>query len=293
VLELGLFNLLSGIGLDGTSFFYTNTLRQVDLPFALRWSRTRTPYISCFCCPPNIVRTIAESSGYAYSVSDDDAVWLHLYGGSTLETCLARGGRVRLRQQTDYPWHGRIVVTLDEAPAEPVALRLRIPQWADGASLRVNGGGEDRRAPQPGTYCEVRRTWQAGDTVELNLPLRPRLMQAHPLVEEARNQVAIMRGPLVYCLESPDVPDGVCVSDVSVPRDVVLTPFTAERGPLAGMTLLAGAAQARAEDRRFEAPLYRELTAQPPRQTDITLIPYFAWGNRGTSEMSVWLPLAS
>jgi DUF1680 family protein len=289
-LELVLFNLLSGIGLDGTSFFYTNTLRQVDLPFELRWSRTRTSYISCFCCPPNIVRTIAESSGYAYSVSDD-AVWVNLYGGSALDTCFGDGFGVRLTQQTDYPWNGRVLLTLDQAPTEPFALMLRVPQWASGATLAVNGARTD--SVTPGTYHEVRRAWRAGDTLELDLPLRPRLMQAHPLVEETRNQVAVMRGPLVYCLESTDLRDDVRVGDVFIPRDVALKSFTESDGPLMGMTFLSATASMRREETGFNTPLYRELSQQPSQDTEITLIPYFVWANRGPSEMSVWLPLAS
>jgi DUF1680 family protein len=288
-LELVLFNLLSGIGLDGKSFFYTNTLRQMDMPFELRWSRTRTEYISCFCCPPNIVRTIAEASGYAYSVSDD-AVWVNLYGGSSLDTRVADGSRVRLRQQTNYPWEGRVVVTVEEAPSEHFGLMLRIPEWASGATVHVDGAVETVRS---GTYHQVRRVWRAGDTLELDLPLRPRLMQAHPLVEETRNQVAIMRGPLVYCLESIDLPDGQRVSEVRVPRVTRLASFPETDGPLTGMTLVKATAAWRREDRGFDAPLYREVPEQTAQETEITLIPYFAWANRGASEMSVWLPLAS
>jgi DUF1680 family protein len=289
MLELVLFNLLSGIGLDGKSFFYTNTLRQVDLPFELRWSRTRTGYISCFCCPPNIVRTIAEAGGYAYSISED-AVWVNLYGASSLDTHLGDGSRVRLRQQTNYPWEGRVVVTFEEAPLGPFALMLRIPQWATGATLNVNGAVE---TVKNGTYHEVRRTWRAADQVTLDLPMQPRLMQAHPLVEETRNQVAVMRGPLVYCLESTDLPDRVRVGEVCVPRDVRLASMTETDGPLSGMTLLKATAAWRVEDSRFDAPLYREVPRQKTDETEITLIPYFAWANRGISEMSVWLPLAS
>ena len=288
-LELVLFNVLSSIGLDGKSFFYTNTLRQVELPFDLRWSRTRTPYISCFCCPPNIVRTIAESSGYAYSVSED-GVWVNLYGGSVLDTRFGSGSRIRLAQHSAYPWEGRVVLTIQDASAEPFALRVRIPGWATGASLQVNGSTETTTS---GTYHEVRRAWRAGDTVELDLPLRPRRMQAHPRVEETRNQVAIMRGPLVYCLESTDLGNGLRIDDVLVPRDIELTPFAETDGPLTGMTLLRGTAAARKQDTGFRTELYREVSTQPAHETDITLIPYFGWGNRGPSEMSVWLPLAS
>ena len=122
---------------------------------------------------------------------------------------------------------------------------LRIPGWASDVTVHVGGSTHTVRS---GQYHEIRRVWRVGDTVELDLPLRPRLMQAHPLVEETRNQVAIVRGPLVYCLESSDLPDDVRLADVLVSRAVELRASTEQHGPLAGMTLLHGTALARAED---------------------------------------------
>jgi DUF1680 family protein len=128
-----------------------------------------------------------------------------------------------------------------------------------------------------------------GDVVELTLPMPVRLMQAHPLVEEARNQVAVQRGPLVYCVESTDLPEGVRVQDVVIPREVVLKPRH-DPDLLGGVTVL----EARAESWRepdWSGRLYRELTKTPPRPFPLRLVPYYAWGNRGPSEMSVWMPL--
>jgi DUF1680 family protein len=253
----------------------------------LRWPRQREPYISCFCCPPNLVRTIAEASAYAFGRASDK-VWVHLYGGSTLSTTIGDGARFRLSQETQYPWDGRITLTIAEAPTWDVSILLRIPAWASHAALHVNGAPHSR-SPRAGTYAEVRRTWAAGDVIALDLPMRPRLMQAHPLVEEARNQVAVRRGPLVYCVESTDLPDGVRVQDVVIPRGIDLRPrFDTEL--LGGVTALEGRAEARHEP-DWSGQLYRELATSPPRPFDLRLIPYFAWGNRGPSEMSVWLPL--
>jgi DUF1680 family protein len=289
VLELALYNgCLAGISLDGKRFFYVNTLRQLDrMPVELRWSRTRQPFISCFCCPPNLVRTIAEAGAYAYGQSDRGA-WVHLYGGSVLDTELAGGGRLKLTQQTDYPWDGRVKITVDAAPARAFSLLLRVPGWARGASLRLNGAPE-RRPLRPGTYFEARRSWSAGDVLELDLPLRARLMQAHPLVEEARNQVAVQRGPIVYCLESVDLPKGVTVADVVLPAKVELRPRF-EGGLLGGVTVLEGKAAAVAEA-PWSGELYRELAPAAPKAFDLKLVPYYAWGNRGPSEMTVWVPL--
>ncbi len=289
VLEQVLYNaLLAGVSLDGQRFFYTNTLRQLDrMPVELRWSRTRQPFISCFCCPPNLARTVAEVASYAYGRSEE-AIWVHLYGGSELDTTLPHGERVVLVQETDYPWNGRVRITVRVAPARPLALRLRIPAWATGAALSVNGALE-QKPPEPGRYAEIKRSWSAGDRIELDLPLWPRLLQAHPLVEEARNQVAVQRGPIVYCLESPDLEKGVAVSDVLIPRDIDLKPRYDDT-LLGGVTVLEGKAEAVIE-RAWSGELYRELPPVTPRPIALRLIPYYAWGNRGPSEMTVWLPL--
>lgn len=286
-LELALTNaVLAGVSLDGKRFFYTNTLRQLDtMPAPLRWSRSREEWISCYCCPPNVARTVAQVHTYAYGRSDR-GVWVHLYGGSTLDTTLPDGRRVRLTQETDYPWDGRVRLTMESAPAGESSLFLRVPGWANGATLAVNG---KPAAATPGRYAEVRRAWADGDRVELTLPMTPRLVEAHPLVEEARNQVAVARGPLVYCLESNDLPKGVGVQTVALPRDVKLTPRF-DRDLLGGVVVLEGKAEA-ATGAAWGDELYREFKPVTPRTIDVKLIPYYAWGNRGKSEMTVWMPL--
>ncbi|MBA4065617.1 MAG: ATP-binding protein [Isosphaera sp.] len=287
VLETTLLNaLLAGVSLDGKRFFYTNTLRQLDtMPAALRWSRDREEWISCYCCPPNVARVVAQVNASAYGRSDR-GVWVHLYGGNTLDTTLPDGRRVKLKQETDYPWDGRVKLTVESAPAGEWSLFLRVPGWADGATLAVNGKPADAKS---GTYAEVRREWKAGDVVALSLPLRPRLVQAHPLVEEARNQVAVVRGPLVYCLESTDLPKGARVQDVALPREVGFTP---RHDPklLGGVTVL----EAKAElvgDRPWGDELYREFKPAAAKPVDVRLVPHYAWANRGRSEMTVWMPL--
>ena len=144
VLELALYNsVLSGVSLSGTDFSYTNPLRQSKVaPVKLRWSGGRVPFVTSFCCPPNVARTIAEVNGYAYGKSDN-AIWVNLYGSSSLDTKLANGSHVRLEQHTDYPWDGRVRITIAECPAEPMELRLRIPGWARSATLEVDGEPAD------------------------------------------------------------------------------------------------------------------------------------------------------
>jgi uncharacterized protein len=288
-LELILFNaVLAGMDLDGTRFFYTNTLRQLDtMPAELRWSRTREPWISSYCCPPNVVRTIAEVGGYAYGRSDD-SLWIHLYGSNKVDTQLLGGERVRLTQTTDYPWDGDVKITVDAAPEREFALQLRIPAWAEGATVTVNGK-EWATRPVAGKYAALRRTWAAGDVVQLALPLRVRLVQAHPLVEELRNQVAVQRGPIVYCLESNDLEKGMTLTQVQIPRTIELK---AQFQPkvLGGVTVLEGKGVASGEP-AWGDELYRELRPVASHAVALRLIPYYARGNRGPSEMTVWLPL--
>jgi hypothetical protein len=288
VLELALYNsVLSGGALDGTNFFYTNPLRVTDpLPTELRWSRTRVPFVGSFCCPPNLVRTIAESAGYAYGKSGD-TIWVNLYGGSALETRLPDGEKIKLSQETVYPWNGRVRIRIEACGKKGFSLKLRIPGWADGASVGINGSPADF-SPSPESYFEIKRFWKAGDFVDLNLPMPVRLMEANPLVEEDLNQVAVQRGPVVYCLESPDLPPGVKISDVLIPSDMNLIARYDER-LLDGIVVLEGRALARPEE-DWDGKLYREFQPDEPKPFNVRFIPYSVWQNRGPSEMSVWLP---
>jgi hypothetical protein len=288
VAELALFNsVLSGGGLDGTNYFYVNPLRQLNaMPAELRWPRTRVPFLNSFCCPPNLVRTLAEVADYTYGKSDD-AIWVNLYGGSVLDTTIGSGRKIKLTQATEYPWNGRVCMTINQCDGAPFALKLRIPGWTKSASVRVNDGPADD-SPVPGTYFELRRTWKPGDFVDLDMPMPAELIEANPLVEDNLNQVAVKRGPVVYCLESTDLPRGVGVMQVRVPADVK---FVAryDRRLLGGVVALDCTLLMQPTD-DWNGRLYRILTDIPARPVRTELIPYNVWDNRGRSEMSVWLP---
>lgn len=296
VMELSLYNsILSGIGLDGASWFYTNVLRWYGEDHPLlrndayeRFQPGKPPRRAQICCPSNLLRTIAALHSYVYSISDA-GLWVHLYGANSFSGELPNGTQVKLTQQTDYPWEGTIRITLDAVSSPRFAINLRVPAWAAGATLAVNGVPTD--APiKPGTYAALDRDWSAGDTVELTLPMEVRLLEGNPRIEEVRNQVAVQRGPVVYCLESLDLPAGVNLSEVVIPRDITLTPRY-EPALLSGVTVLDGDALIdRAGD--WSDRLYRELLRAPTERARITLTPYYAWNNRGVSEMSVWLPLS-
>jgi DUF1680 family protein len=289
VLELALYNsVLSGISLDGDRFFYTNPLSASgQFPYQLRWNGGRVNYIRLSnCCPPNVVRTIAEAASYAYSVSDK-GLWVHLYGASSLSTHLKNGAVLKLSQQTDYPWDGRISLTLQTAPAAPFSVFLRIPGWSRNARVMVNGKPADANVT-PGQYAVVHRSWKAGDVISLRLPMPVTQMESNPLVEETRNQVAVKRGPIVYCLESADLPKGTNLFNIVLPAQAKLqpVPMKIDNSSLVGLT---GTALLR-KDTGWENTLYREAAVNDTHPVRVTFIPYYAWGNRGVSDMTVWVP---
>jgi DUF1680 family protein len=288
LVEHTLFNsVLAGISLDGKSFFYTNTLRQINpMPIDLRWNRRRLEFTGCFCCPPNVVRTIAQSSTYAYAQSDR-GIWVVLYGRNTLQTEAAGSGKLRLRQETDYPANGKIRITIEEAPSAAISIHLRIPEWAHQADIRVNQQ-LITKSPKGRAFYELHRTWSAGDVIEMDLPMPSRIVEANPYVEELRNQVAVMRGPIVYCLESVDLPSDRRILDIHLPASARFTETTDHR--LSGLTVLQTNGLAIANP-NHKSELYREVSTEPAQPTTVRLVPYFAWDNRGESEMTVWLGL--
>lgn len=289
IVETALYNsVLSGVSLDGKRYFYTNPLRlSDDFPYTLRWPRERQEYISCFCCPPNTLRTICEAQNYAYTVSEN-ALWCNLYGQSELTTKLGKHD-LEVSQVTGYPYDGKVMLTFRAVPKkQEMALHLRIPAWCDRATVKVNGEVVDVPV-KANTYATLNRVWKKGDVVELDMEMRVKLMESNPLVEETRNQVVVKRGPLVYCLEGMDVADGRRIDDVLIPSTIQFTPTEIT---IDGSKMIALDGEARLMDEAsWDNVLYREV-GKADRTVRIRLIPYFAWGNRGKSEMTVWMPLA-
>lgn len=288
-MERVLYNsMLSSMSLDGVKFCYTNPLRWYGAQHPLLSQDTyeRWYLLYCYCCPPNTARTIALLHNWVYSQSDD-ALWIHLYSSNRLRTTLADGSVLALRQSSDYPWHDEVRITIDQAPAREISLMLRIPGWARDAELSINNTASDQ-ALKPQSYVRLERVWQAGDTITLRLPMPPRLVKAHAKAEEIRNHVAVVRGPLVYCLEGVDLPDDVSILDVHAPDDMQMQ---AQQGqdPLDGLTVIKGRAR-RVVDSNPEGALYFDAGDEREQDLPVTLIPYYAWNNRGISEMTVWLP---
>jgi len=292
VIEQEIYNgILPGIGLDGKSWFYRNVLRRYEKQYKPEGStdmaQRSQPSHAQICCPSNMVRMLAEWPSYLYSVGDE-TVWIHQYAGSELTHQFAGGQTLAVRQETQYPWEGHIHIAIDKAPSGPVVLKLRIPGWCAATVVKLNGQPV-RGDARPASYFALRRTWKPGDTVDLELDMPVRLVEAHPKAEQLRNQVAVMRGPVLYCLESPDLPEGLDLNGVYLPSDIELTARAGEGMPF-GVRVLEGQGLYR-NPSDWTGQLYRPLGNTFMKLLPIRLIPYFAWANRGLSTMSVWLPV--
>jgi DUF1680 family protein len=291
IMEMVMYNsLLAGVSLDGKSYFYTNPLCvSEDITYTLRWSKVREPYISyCNCCPPNTIRTIAEIQNYFYSISDA-GLWINFYGGNSLTTKLRDGSIIELEQKTDYPWDDNIKLVIEKTPVKEFSIFLRIPAWADSASILINGKSCSLETV-PGKYTEIKRVWKPGEVVELLLPMQVNLVEANPLIEEARNLVAVKRGPVVYCLESADLPVGNKIFDIIIPSPVHFRPGKDRIGESTIITLTGETFVSKHVN--WDGKLYQRLDTDKIRKASIKLIPYYAWGNRGKGDMTVWLPVS-
>jgi len=274
VMERALYNgINSGMSLSGTLYCYRN-------PLESRGEKIRNEWYSTTCCPPNLQRTLAALPGYLYATGAD-GVYVNLYHSSLLDWKLEKGGALRIEQTTDYPWNGTVDLKVSPAAPAEFTLFLRIPAWSGTNSLEVNGAAA---AAQPAAgWLALRRRWRAGDRVRLVLDPRPRLTVSHPMARENNGKVAVERGPLVYCLEQPDNTADVLGAALKSGGT-----FREERsGILGGITLLRHAGLA--YPLKGE-PLYKPHQPERGQPVELTLIPYYAWANRGPNAMTVWIP---
>jgi hypothetical protein len=287
VMERTLYNgLLSGVSLDGKSFFYPNPLESAG-------QHQRSPWFGVACCPGNMTRFLASVPGYVYA-RQGDTLYVNLFVASTAEVEMADGRKVKLVQETRYPWDGAVRITVSPERAGRLELRVRVPGWARGeavpSDLYLFADGSDEKAtlrvngqPVPLTlekgYARLDRGWTRGDVIELGLPMPVRRVVAHSSVEADQGRVALQRGPLVYTAEWPDNPGGK-VRNLLLLDDAALS---SEFRPdlLNGVQVVTGQAVALAYD--TEGKVNR-------RKQAFTAIPYYAWANRGPGEMLVWIP---
>jgi len=285
VLERALYNgLLSGVSLEGKDFFYPNPLESIG-------QHQRSAWFGCACCPGNITRFIASVPGYFYAQQGSN-LYVNLYAGGTANVALDNGQKVQVVQKTDYPWSGDVRMTVNPAKPGRFAMNVRIPGWARNEAtpsdlfrfadrapmptLKVNGKAVPLKIEKG--YATLDRAWKKGDTVSLSLPMPARRIVSNDKVLADRGRVAVQRGPVVFCAEGAD--NGGKVRNLMLPDAAALA---AKRQPslLGGVVTLTGTAQS--------------LTAGPNGSVvkspkAITMIPYYAWCNRGRNEMEVWLP---
>jgi len=287
-MERALYNgVLSGISLDGTKYFYTNPLEV--WPEACRNRHDlrhivteRQPWFDCACCPPNVARLLASIPQYVYS-QDEDAVYVHLFAASEATVELAVG-RVTLIQETNYPWEEE--VTINVRPEEPFefTLAIRIPSWCRDPRLRINGDDVDLASLLEKGYAKLRRKWRDGDKVELLLPMPIERVRAHPEVRATSGKVAIMRGPIVYCLEEVD--NGPNLAQIVLPRDAELE-VEGKDPDLGGAVTLSGVAF-RTGTAGWGDALYAPAEYER-KEVTIKAVPYYTWCNRKPGEMAVWI----
>jgi DUF1680 family protein len=292
VIERALYNgINSGMSLDGTTYCYRNPLAFDPASFGgFRGSgNIRNPWYDTTCCPPNLERTFGSLPGYFYSTSKD-GVHVHLYDNSLLDWHLENGTPLKIQQRTDYPWKGEVKMTLTPAQATDFTFYVRIPGWASGAKVAVNG--KPVESAKPGQYLPIRRTWKAGDAVTLSFPMNAEAVVSNPRVAEDSGRVAVRRGPVIYCMEEIDQPGGTELADVALrvgskPDAEFQSEYAANL--LDGIVVLhqTGAAY---ETASADEALYMPMNSatHKTRPVKLTLIPYYAWANRQQTSMQVW-----
>jgi len=288
VMERALYNnVLAGVSISGNAYFYANLLKVVpevvDYPNYGSIHSKRQKWLNCACCPSNYSRLISSLAQYVYTSAKQGPVYVHLYTPSKIDLKIGKTP-VTIEQQTDYPWDGKVNISV--SPAEPVtfSLMLRVPQWCGNYWLSVNGTEINNAAVKKG-YILLRRQWAAGDTVELILDMPVQRIISHPDIEENAGKVALQRGPLVYCLEECDNPANVHA--ISLPANAEFkTRF--DKDLLGGCVVIetSGFAPGKAG---WSGKLYLPADAESQHTVKIKAIPYFLWCNRKPGNMTVWI----
>jgi uncharacterized protein len=288
ILERALFNgINSGMSLDGTLYCYRN-------PLAFDPStgeKIRNPWYDTTCCPPNLERTFASLPGYFYSTSKD-GIYLHLYSNSELNWDLENGTGLKVAQKTNYPWDGNVEIAVNPAQTSNFTFFLRIPGWAERATVSVNG--KALTGVTPGQYLPIERRWAPGDVIRAKFDMTPQVLEANPNLIDDAGRVAIQRGPLVYCLEEIDQPNGTILTDVAIDLSQSSgAEFREEfQSELLGGTVVLHHEGLVYERNRTRDVLYSRYSAEPlkTRRVPLTFIPYYAWSNRQSTAMEVWTP---
>jgi DUF1680 family protein len=275
IMEQTLYNgLLSGISLNGKEYFYVNPLED-------NGEHRRKPWFACACCPPNIARLIASIPGYMYTTSEE-GIWVHLYGEN--EAKIPWGDKeIKLIEKTNYPWEGNI--ELEIKTEGEYKIFLRIPSWAKGYTIKINGNKINTKEVKNG-YIEMENQWKEGDKINLELPMEIEIIESHPKVKDNVGKVAIKRGPIVYCMEQVDNPWGD-------PRYMEIADYNLKAEPseiLEGIVIIKGKGKI-VDSRIWENNLYlpKEEVERNKKEVEFITIPYYAWANREKGPMTVWI----
>jgi DUF1680 family protein len=286
-MERALYNGISAsTGLDGTSFFYSNPLQlRTGHDGSSEYSPSqRLDWFACACCPPNLARLVSSLGAYVATGTATEAA-LHLYAAGEVSL-----GASTLTVATEYPWDGRVDVTV---AGDLEVLALRIPGWAREASVEVDGRGASA-VPDADGYLRLSVT--NGTRVALNLPMAVDVLEPHPRADALRGAAALRRGPVVYCLEQADLPPGIALEDVRLDASGPVRAGPGLASLRAGATVLATGTVRTAEG--WPAATARPRSAPPagasgmlPGRINLRAIPYSRWANRAAGAMRVWIPL--
>jgi hypothetical protein len=265
---------------DGKSFFYVNPLESwpeasEKNPGCFHVKAQRQAWFECSCCPPNIARLLTGLEKYIFSTDGSD-IYVHLYIG-----CEAEVGSAKLVMETDYPRHGNIKLIVTPKEAAIFSINLRIPFWCKSFIAKINGEIIDSCNINKG-YLKIHRTWKPCDEIIIELQMTARMVRANKNVRANAGKAAVVRGPVVYCLEEAD--NG---SNLSALRFVSGSEIKEKQSPAGGDIILHTLGK---RDESPEDALYFPLSDEYTDE-EITLTPYAFWGNRGIGEMTVWLPV--
>ncbi|HDX8788109.1 TPA: glycoside hydrolase family 127 protein [Klebsiella michiganensis] len=289
VMERALYNtVLGGMALDGKHFFYVNPL-EVH-PKSLKFNHiydhvkpVRQRWFGCACCPPNIARVLTSLGHYIYT-PHDDSLYINLYIGNSVEIPVGNEA-LRLRISGNYPWQEQVKIVIDSSSPVNHTLALRLPDWCDKPQVTLNGAPVTQDVRKG--YLHISHLWREGDTLQLTLPMPVRRIYGNPLVRHQAGQVAVQRGPLVYCLEQAD--NGEQLHNLQLPRDARFSTVEG-KGIFARKILLqAPGYKQTAKDAENQALWHYDRAPSSRQPQVLTFIPWFSWANRGEGEMRIWV----
>lgn len=288
VMERALFNgVISGMSLDGKRFFYVNPLEAVpeasEKDYRKRHVKVeRQKWFGCACCPPNVARLLSSIGGYAYECSERE-LYMNLFIGGDMKAVLD-GKENRIHVETRYPWDGEVRIRIENESDSAFAYAIRVPGWCDDFRVKVNG--EVVEAERKKGYVSLDRVWKNGDEIQVTMAMPVVLVAANPRVREDIGKVAVMRGPVVYCLEEVD--NGGQLQELYL-REHPEFEVAYEPELLKGVVTLTTQGLRLSEESWGEETLYRPYSGRTFTEQTLKFIPYYAWTNRKVGEMLVWV----